>query len=85
MTIPELMIAQALFLDKVSEVLINLIKNPFAGSAEKADAEAKIAELIVADQANPEAIDLGGIKFQELLNVAAAAVLSVPSPDDSAM
>jgi hypothetical protein len=82
MTIPEFMMAQALFLDKASEVILGLIKNPFAGSAEKADAEAKIAELMPVDHANPEAAQLDSTRFQELLDVAAAAILPVPPADE---
>jgi hypothetical protein len=73
---------QATLLDKLAGILLNLIRNPYAGSAEKADAEAKIAELMAADQANAEAIQSGNYKLQELLDVAAAAILPVPASDE---
>jgi hypothetical protein len=74
-TISEALATQATLLDKLAGIILNLIAIPNANKIDKLAAEARISELMAVDRANAEAIVSGNSKLQELLDVAAAAIL----------
>ncbi|MBD2570015.1 hypothetical protein [Anabaena lutea] len=81
-TTSEALVQQADLLEKVASVILDLIQNANANARDRAEAEAKIAEFIAADEANAVTVGTGNTKLQELLNVATAAIL--PSSEDIA-
>jgi Asp/Glu/hydantoin racemase len=72
---------QCILLDKFSDIILALITNPAASFREKAEAEAKVEELLAADRANAELIVAGNAKLQELLDAAMATLLPIPVVD----
>jgi hypothetical protein len=81
-TTSEALTEQCTLLDKFSDIILALITNPSASLREKAEAEAKVNQLLAADQANAELIVAGNAKLQELLDAAMAAVLPIPVVDE---
>lgn len=74
---------QISLLGKFADIILALIKNPAASVREKAEAEARVAKLLEADAFNAEAIQAVNLKLQELLDLAAAAILPIPVVEES--
>jgi hypothetical protein len=61
-------------LESLAYVLIDLIKSNPDDSAFRAEAEAKIAELLAADEANAQALEVSNEALQNLIDTALAAI-----------